>query len=560
MAGNYSNGGVDTFNPAKQYIGVRLQQGVPLLDRDWNELEDTRRYFEQMLQQNFIGEGAPDDRGFRIGAPTVPAPNDFVIGAGRYMAGGYDVWNSAPVFYSEQAGAPALPAAATADTLTVYLLPAISRVTSREDPDLRNAQDINLETCQRDKLTWTVGVTRLPQVPPDGAVALALIQRPAGTTNITEAMIQDQRRTHLNLAALRDDQTGLAGKVAAIQAQIQNMQLDIQNVKVQLARLFWDLTVTSSTGLKLFAQAVSVTVAVKDGLGAPVQGAYLEFSTSWGVLDPATAATDASGNVTVTLYGLESPTVPPRSDVAVLQGAIDKVSRATLANPGAIKYSEVKLQPQEMALVSRYSPTQSFTDLSIDLPTAPIVDYPPVQSATVTVHAKERDGAIVRGVGSVQVRFGMWVRNWAQTKIVDTISNVAVGARVGDLMRQGVAAAGFDTAKVNTILPAVLQDIHDETTQSFKIAVLPDPTTPDDQLSQTGTLGQVIAQEATTAVGAKTNVAISRQLDQYQADPTSGVTATNVSTVRRVIVQQSSQTSAGLAQYQRQAFNSASRV
>ena len=75
MAGNYSNGGVDTFNPAKQYIGVRLQQGIPLLDRDWNELEDTRRYFERMLQQNFIGQGAPDDDGFKINAPKVPAPN-----------------------------------------------------------------------------------------------------------------------------------------------------------------------------------------------------------------------------------------------------------------------------------------------------------------------------------------------------------------------------------------------------------------------------------------------------------------------------------------------------
>jgi hypothetical protein len=557
MAADFSNGGVDTFNPVKQYIGVRLKQGVPLLDRDWNELEDTRRYFERMLQQNFIGDGAPDDVGFRIGAPTVAAPNDFIIGAGRYMVGGYDLWNPSNIFYSEQTSAPALPAATTADTLAVYLQPSVARITSAQDTDLRNSQDINLETSQRDKLTWSVGVARLPQVVPTGAVTLALINRPAGTTTITAAMIADQRRTRLNLAYVVDESNQLTAQVAAVQTQIQNIQLDIQGIKQQLARLFWDVTVTSPSSVNLFGQAVSVTVSVKDGLGTAIQGAYLEFSTDWGVLDPPTAATDSSGNATVTVYGLESVTAPTRSDVAVLKAAIDKVGRATLSNPGAIQYGNIRFQPQEMALISRYSPPQSLTDLSIDLPSFPIVDFPPPRSATVTVHAKERDGAIVRGVGSVQVTFGMWVRDWARSKIADVISNVSVAARVGDLMRQGVATAGFDTTKVTAVLPTVLQDLHDETTQSFKVAVLPDPTTPDDQLSQTGTLGQAIAQEATTAIGAKTNVAIAKQLALYQTDPNTGVTAANVATVRRQIVQQSSQTSAGLAQYQRQAFNSA---
>ena len=57
---SFSNGGVDTFDERKSYIGVRLQQGVPLLDRDWNELEDIRRYLERMLRRHYIGEGVPD--------------------------------------------------------------------------------------------------------------------------------------------------------------------------------------------------------------------------------------------------------------------------------------------------------------------------------------------------------------------------------------------------------------------------------------------------------------------------------------------------------------------
>ena len=53
--GNFTNDGKDTFDPNNNYIGVRLQQGVPLLDRDWNELEDIRRYQEVSLRKHYLG-------------------------------------------------------------------------------------------------------------------------------------------------------------------------------------------------------------------------------------------------------------------------------------------------------------------------------------------------------------------------------------------------------------------------------------------------------------------------------------------------------------------------
>jgi hypothetical protein len=64
QTGNFSNEKQDTFDPKKGYIGIRLQQGVPLLDRDWNELEDIRRYAEVMVRRYYIGDGTPDD-GFK---------------------------------------------------------------------------------------------------------------------------------------------------------------------------------------------------------------------------------------------------------------------------------------------------------------------------------------------------------------------------------------------------------------------------------------------------------------------------------------------------------------
>src|SRR5215207_4039206 len=53
----------------KHYVGVRLQQGVPIVDADWNELEDIRRYELQAFLKWFVGDGVPaGNDGFRIKA------------------------------------------------------------------------------------------------------------------------------------------------------------------------------------------------------------------------------------------------------------------------------------------------------------------------------------------------------------------------------------------------------------------------------------------------------------------------------------------------------------
>src|SRR5438477_7129458 len=98
--GKFSNGGADTFRESKQFIGVRLQRGVPLLDRDWNEAEDIRRYHERVLRKNYFGSGVPDDNSFRIQPAPAAAANDFLISPGRCLVDGYDVWNEAPRLYS----------------------------------------------------------------------------------------------------------------------------------------------------------------------------------------------------------------------------------------------------------------------------------------------------------------------------------------------------------------------------------------------------------------------------------------------------------------------------
>ncbi|MBP1468721.1 tail fiber domain-containing protein [Candidatus Chloroploca sp. M-50] len=77
--GNFSR---NTFDALKHYVGVRLQQGVPLVDADWNELEDIRRFELQAFLKWFVGDGVPaGNDGFRIESTgdslilTLPAAN-----------------------------------------------------------------------------------------------------------------------------------------------------------------------------------------------------------------------------------------------------------------------------------------------------------------------------------------------------------------------------------------------------------------------------------------------------------------------------------------------------
>lgn len=52
---------------SKHYVGVRMQQGVPILDADWNELEDLRRHELESVGTWFLGNGVPvGSDGFRI--------------------------------------------------------------------------------------------------------------------------------------------------------------------------------------------------------------------------------------------------------------------------------------------------------------------------------------------------------------------------------------------------------------------------------------------------------------------------------------------------------------
>ena len=76
----------------KHYVSIRMQQGVPFVDADWNELEDIRRMELETILVRAIGNGVPTGSdGFRIMEATANTDN-VMIKAGLLFLDGWLVW------------------------------------------------------------------------------------------------------------------------------------------------------------------------------------------------------------------------------------------------------------------------------------------------------------------------------------------------------------------------------------------------------------------------------------------------------------------------------------
>src|SRR6476620_9486704 len=88
MKGDYSN---DTFDPAKHFTRVLMQQGRVQLDSDWNEQAAILLHYLQNLARDLIGpHGGPKvSPGLEIGVIDKDEKiEDLSIGTGRYYVDG----------------------------------------------------------------------------------------------------------------------------------------------------------------------------------------------------------------------------------------------------------------------------------------------------------------------------------------------------------------------------------------------------------------------------------------------------------------------------------------
>lgn len=211
--GNFSR---NTFDPVKRYVGVRLQQGVPLVDADWNELNDVVRQ-EHYDGFGLFSSGTQSDLinfGVIAGAPAL-GTNDFYVIPGRALVGGRPLnvpfessaniipyttqpWvNSARASQDGVAVIPPLTTPAANRTDLVYLDVWEREVNSVEDNNLVNPV-IGVETCVRLKREVAIrvveGGTSLPSPPAGHAfMPLALLNRLAGQAQIAFDQVRDIR-------------------------------------------------------------------------------------------------------------------------------------------------------------------------------------------------------------------------------------------------------------------------------------------------------------------------------------------------------------------------------
>lgn len=236
----------DTFDPLRRYVGVRLQQGVPIVDADENEREDCRKFELRAFLKWFVGDGVPEGNdGFRIEGTSLS--NDFMIRSGesgeaqpeglrrvgRCLVDGLDVMIAQDLKYSDQPLHPSQPgAAARAAAWGVPLLPQLTTpagiqvllvyldvwerlVTPMEDPSLLHP-GLGTESCVRLKREWVVRLhdseaSGFEPPPGHSYYVLAHLFRRGGDAFVHPKDVQDKRETGLLMppTTLIDDTLGV---------------------------------------------------------------------------------------------------------------------------------------------------------------------------------------------------------------------------------------------------------------------------------------------------------------------------------------------------------------
>src|SRR5262245_50901398 len=161
--GNFSKDPFDELrrNREQGYVGLHVEQGVPLLDRDLNLLADLVSSTVREILARHVGSGVAErDDAFAI--EEVPAENDLLVaappGGGACLVGGIQVTIDTPLTYGEQSDVPPLTTPERDRRDVVYLDVWVEEVDASRDAALANDADIAMQTSVRLRPAWQVCV------------------------------------------------------------------------------------------------------------------------------------------------------------------------------------------------------------------------------------------------------------------------------------------------------------------------------------------------------------------------------------------------------------------
>ena len=148
----------ETFNAAKHYYRVLMQQGRVQLDADWNEQAAITLHRLEMLARDLIGPfGTPaSSPGFSIldqNADGTPFVGNFAIGAGRLYVDGLLCENDELTTYSALGQDPVLK---TGRTYLVFLDVWEQYVSAIEDSSIEEPALGGADTAGRSRIQWQV--------------------------------------------------------------------------------------------------------------------------------------------------------------------------------------------------------------------------------------------------------------------------------------------------------------------------------------------------------------------------------------------------------------------
>lgn len=157
MKGDFSR---DTFDLAKHFTRVLMQQGRVQLDADWNEQTAILLHYLRTLAADLIGPFAGPagaDWGFKI--TLKEGKDDLSIGKGRYYVDGILCENDAPaVTYKTQKDFPNAPSLETNHKYLVYLDVWERHLTALENDDIREKALGGADTASRAQVVWQVKI------------------------------------------------------------------------------------------------------------------------------------------------------------------------------------------------------------------------------------------------------------------------------------------------------------------------------------------------------------------------------------------------------------------
>lgn len=194
MKGDFSR---PTFDPARHYAEVKMQQGRVQLDADWNEQGAITRHRTQTETLDALGRCGGPLHASAFGVTTLAAlpaaerayvqarypgfvegGGNFLLTAGRYYVDGILVENEHPVPFAMQPDLPGAGPLGTGNYL-LYLDVWERHLTALEEPSLREIALGGPDTATRARIVWQVraldvgGQLLCSPVPPGYAAATA---------------------------------------------------------------------------------------------------------------------------------------------------------------------------------------------------------------------------------------------------------------------------------------------------------------------------------------------------------------------------------------------------